>query len=112
VRHHRVWNGTTLERLDAVPVFEAERYLLSTFQRRAHHYITYPPERDDELEWLALMQHHGAPTRLLDWTKSPYVELFFALEPIMGADFAAVWAIDLDWCKQQAFQAVLSHPTP
>ena len=36
---------TSLERLDAVPVFEAERYLLSAFQRRAHHYISDPPHR-------------------------------------------------------------------
>lgn len=40
----------------------AEQYLLTTFKRRAHHYLRDLPGEHDELEWLALMQHHGAPT--------------------------------------------------
>lgn len=43
------------------------------------------------MEWLALMQHHGAPTRLLDFTWSPYVAAFFALE--RATENAAIWAI-------------------
>ena len=100
---------TSLERLEAVPVYQAELYLLSAFQRRIHHYVDDPPDREDDLEWLALMQHHGAPTRILDWTKSPYVALFFALEqPGDSGSDHALWAIDLDWCKTQAFARVLS----
>src|SRR5438477_5501829 len=48
----------------------AEDYIMREFRRRIHHYSTNAPHRDDDLEWLALMQHHGAPTRLLDWTRS------------------------------------------
>lgn len=62
------------------------------FQRKSHLYLPDTPG-DDLLEWLALMQDHGAPTRLLDFTWSPYVAAFFALERAT-AD-AAVWALNL-----------------
>jgi FRG domain len=62
------------------------------FQRKSHLYLSSTPG-DDLLEWLALMQDHGAPTRLLDFTWSPYVAAFFALERA-GRD-AAVWALNL-----------------
>lgn len=62
------------------------------FERKAHLFLNDLPQ-GDELEWLALMQHHGAPTRLLDFTWSPYVAAFFALERATGD--AAIWAINL-----------------
>ncbi len=62
------------------------------FRRKSHLFLTDPPQ-DDELEWLALMQHHGAPTRLLDFTWSPYVAAFFALE--RATSNAAIWAVNL-----------------
>jgi hypothetical protein len=65
---------------------------LEKFQARAHHFMTHLPAPDDYLSWLALMQHHGAPTRLIDFTWSPYVAAFFALESAFGD--AAVWALD------------------
>ena len=43
------------------------------------------------VEWLALMQHHGAPTRLLDFSWSPFVATFFALE--RATSDVAVWAL-------------------
>src|SRR5208283_2656280 len=60
----------------------AEDYLLKQFKRAAHHFLeaSMVPGKDDRLEWLALMQHYGAPTRLLDFTRSPYVACFFAME--------------------------------
>lgn len=62
------------------------------FQRKASHYLDPIPEVTDTPRWLALMQHHGAPTRLIDFTWSPYVAAFFALEA--ATTDAAVWAIN------------------
>ncbi|MCC7011070.1 MAG: FRG domain-containing protein [Planctomycetes bacterium] len=62
------------------------------FERKSHLYVADPPS-SDELEWLALMQHHGAPTRLLDFTWSPYVAAHFALERATAN--AVVWAMNL-----------------
>src|SRR6266436_6697245 len=69
-----------------------EERIARIFQRKAHLFLTHIPERSDTFQWLALMQHHGAPTRLLDFTWSPYVAAFFALQLATGD--AAVWALN------------------
>jgi len=69
-----------------------EERILRIFQRKAHLFLDHVPAEDDAFQWLALMQHHGAPTRLLDLTWSPYVAAFFALE--RGRERAAVWAFN------------------
>ena len=71
---------------------EQEGRILRIFKRKAHVFIEKPPDFDDDFQWLALMQHHGAPTRLIDFTWSPYVAAFFALERTL-AD-GVVWAMN------------------
>lgn len=61
---------------------EQEQRILRIFKRKAHQYLPQPPHIDDDFQWLALMQHHGAPTRLIDFTWSPYVAAFFALSAL------------------------------
>jgi len=70
-----------------------ERRILSLFQRKAHLFLDHIPANNDYFHWLGLMQHHGAPTRLIDFTWSPEVAAFFALERAQLGKKCAVWAI-------------------
>ncbi|MGA2796140.1 MAG: FRG domain-containing protein [Thermoguttaceae bacterium] len=91
----------------------AEDYLLNQFKRAAHHFLncSMVPDKDDRLEWLSLMRHYGTPTRLLDFTHSPYIACFFALEE--SADETnensrndtkrAIWAINTEWLIEISF---------
>lgn len=71
---------------------EREQRVIRIFQRKAHNFLSDARSLDDELRCLALLQHHGAPTRLIDFTKSPYVAAFFALEDAL--EDAAVYALN------------------
>jgi FRG domain len=74
---------------DAWPQQEAR--ILRIFKRKAHLLLDHLPGETDSFEWLALMQHHGTPTRLLDFTWSPFVATFFAFE--RATSDVAVWAL-------------------
>jgi len=96
--------------LDRVPWpkkrWKLEAGLVRKFQRHGHLYDTIAPKMSSIMEWLALMQHYGAPTRLLDFTYSFWVAVFMACEKQGKEDAAAVWAVDWKWLKKRRLQVL------
>ena len=72
------WNHKTLK--------DAEKYMLTLFKQRAIPFLTFSPRND--WEWLALAQHYGLPTRLLDWSRNPLVAAYFAVNEEADTDSA------------------------
>ena len=62
-----------------------EKNILRDFIRRFPGDENVIPDVNDKLYCFALMQHFGAPTRLFDWTYSPYIAAFFGLEKYLKA---------------------------
>ena len=78
---------------DIVVAPDTERNIIEHFKRIAPALTQNTPNQNDHCRWLFLMQHHGAPTRLLDWTENALVALYFAVENFSAGKDGELWAI-------------------
>jgi hypothetical protein len=68
--------------------------LIRTFMGQAESRSDRCPPSNDLLGWLILARHYGLPTRILDWSMSPMVALFFAVESTELQNDGVLWAIN------------------
>ena len=83
----------------------AEVWVLQAFMKRAHCHVPNIqdlPQREVELSWLALARHYGAPTRLLDCTRSPFIAAFFATAEASREEPCAIWAMKHSGIAEEA----------
>ena len=75
-----------------------ENNMMWLFKSHASPLLPRPPKY--EVEWLAIAQHHGLATRLLDWTLSPLVAMFFAVNPLTKGE-GAVYIYEVDRFRKE-----------
>jgi FRG domain len=104
---------------DSKLILNLEAHMRLEFRRRGVQLITERmPPLNDTRAWYFLMQHYGAPTRLLDWSDAALVGLYFAVskkgrngDENANVD-AAVYMLDPWWLNEQALKQVSSLALP
>jgi hypothetical protein len=104
-----------IERTDFIRHYKGiETDFVAEFQRGARNYLNKDEIPEHLIEWLALMQHHGAPTRLLDFTKSPYIAAYFAFEQNGMTDDGSmsIWAMNINFLRTRSLEKLRQYYGP
>lgn len=105
----------TIERVAKDLEWKAHEVLISkAFKARARMHLEPGLIPGSEIAWLALMQHYGVPTRLLDFSYFPYIALYFAVRPQTCASCQSnrenvrLWALNATDINSKFDQSVAS----
>lgn len=125
---HYVWRGYRIDKRQLLPSFDRKYYGKSQriIETKLNNHLKQfqlavrgrrgknPPKLIDENDWWALGQHHGLSTPLLDWTRSPFVALFFAFEKVKKPQTRnrAVYAINPGGCESKRKEIIKNHEGP
>lgn len=103
VGEHFLFRGQPVDRpllpkvarlVTSAPIADSERAMLRDFKLQSLPFLESHPA--DDWDWLALAQHHGMATRLLDWSLNPLAALFFAVErPPEPTAQGVVWMFEV-----------------
>lgn len=91
------WNlSSSFERSDLFSIHNVEKTILKRFQQASILIEDQGEKPASLLDWFALIQHYGTPTRLIDFTVSPYVAAFFAFRETANdsSEDVAIWCLN------------------
>ena len=85
-------------KLSSENIYKLEKQMLERFRIESLPFLQGLPQPQTDFDWLSIAQHHGLPTRLLDWTANALAALWFAVSPHSHekTDEGVIWILEVE----------------